>query len=69
MLPRLGAFVPRRSKVRPPSFGTREPHERALHDPPFGEDFEVVEIGALDDLQLPSPGGSALEVENILAAE
>jgi hypothetical protein len=34
-----------------------DPRERALHDPTFGEHLEVMEIGALDDLELPAPGG------------
>jgi len=34
-----------------------DPRERALHDPAFGENLEVMEIGALDDLELPAPGG------------
>jgi uncharacterized protein with von Willebrand factor type A (vWA) domain len=35
-----------------------DPRERALHDPAFGENLEVMEIGAFDDLELPGPGGS-----------
>jgi len=34
-----------------------DPGEGALNDPALGEDFEVMEIGALDDLQLPVSGG------------
>ena len=34
-----------------------DPRERALYDPTFGENLEVMEIGALDDLELPGPGG------------
>ena len=33
-----------------------DPRERAFHDPAFGEDLEVMEIRALDDLELPAPG-------------
>ena len=36
---------------------TADPRERALHDPTFGEHLEVMESGALDDLEFPVPGG------------
>jgi len=47
-----------------------DPRERALHDPAFGENLEVMEIGALDDLELPASRGcnGGLHLRSLIAA-
>jgi hypothetical protein len=47
-----------------------DPRERALHDPTFGEHLEVMEIGALDDLELPGAGGGdgGLHLRSLISA-
>src|SRR5450755_171871 len=47
-----------------------DPGERAFNDPAFGDDLEVMEIGALDDLDLPVSGGGegGLHLRSLITA-